>query len=127
MFLSGQQQFSMPDGKHLTREIVNAAFNGGNSGGPLLNIETHEVLGVVVSKLAPLPPNTESAIAALHANGNGVQYTKRNGDGSTENVSEAQLLAEVIDYLRSQVQLVIGYATTSKDLRKYLQSQGLTP
>jgi S1-C subfamily serine protease len=126
-YLSGKQQFNMPHGKQLTREIVNAAFNGGNSGGPLLNIETHEVIGVVVSKLAPLPRATESAIAALHASKYGLQYAKRNGDGTTNNISEAQLLAEVIDYLRSQVQLVIGYATTSKDLREFLQTQGITP
>jgi S1-C subfamily serine protease len=126
-YLSGKQQFITPEGKELTREIVNAAFNSGNSGGPLLDIETHNVLGVVVSKLAPLPQNVESIIAALHKNNYGMMYTNHRPDGTTEDISEAQLLADVIDYLRGQVQLVIGYSTTSNDLRKFIQDQGLTP
>jgi hypothetical protein len=42
-------------------------------------------------------------------------------------MSEAQVVEYVLEYLRSQTQLVIGYAVTVIDLRSFLGSQGLAP
>jgi S1-C subfamily serine protease len=63
---------------------VNAAFNGGNSGGPLILIETGDVIGVVVSKLAPISQNTLQALKALQSNQSGITYTATAPDGFSE-------------------------------------------
>ena len=55
-YLAGIDAAQLPGGKIVRQWVVNAAFNGGNSGGPLIQIETGEVFGVVSSKLAPISP-----------------------------------------------------------------------
>ena len=54
--------------------VVNAAFNRGNSGGPVVLIETGEVIGVVSSKLAPISPTAKSALDALEQQKSGFTY-----------------------------------------------------
>jgi len=124
--VSGFQEF-VSNGTNINRMVVNAAFNSGNSGGPLLDVESHTVIGIVVSKMAPIPPNVQSEIDALKNNSYGMMYNGTDSSGKTVTVSEAKILADVIEYLRSQVQLVIGYAVPAKDLRKFLKQQGIDP
>ena len=57
----------------------------------------------------------------------GMQYGLTKPDGSSISVSEAQLVAEVLNYLRTQVQLVIGYSVTTKDLNDFLNANGVVP
>lgn len=115
-------------GGRLVRQwVVNAAFNSGNSGGPLLLIETGEVIGVVSSKLAPISAHAQSALTALQAQTSGFMYTATRPDGTQEQVSEGQVVAMVLNELRAQVQLVIGYAVLLDDLRSFLTANGLTP
>lgn len=126
-YLSGKDRMEMPSGKIVDRWVVNAAFNSGNSGGPLLDIETGDVVGVVSSKLAPLPPYIASALKALKTQKSGAVYSKTTPDGKTVNVSEAQVVEEVLQYLRSQTQLVIGYAVMIEDIRNFLKVNGVEP
>lgn len=126
-YLSGIQGFRSSSSAVIQRWVVNAAFNSGNSGGPLVNIEDGTVIGVVSSKLAPMPPDVESAIDALTNQKSGFQYTATRPDGTTFNVSEGQVVATVLQHLRRQTQLVIGHAVNLQDLRKFLQAQGVTP
>jgi S1-C subfamily serine protease len=126
-YLSGIDMVDTGDGETTARWVVNAAFNNGNSGGPLLDIERGEVIGVVSSKLAPLPKDVESALAALKNQKSKVVFERKLQDGSRVTMSEAQVIEFVLEYLRSQTQLVIGYAVTIVDLRNLLGSQGLTP
>jgi len=125
--LSGVDSERTPGGKPARRWVVNAAFNSGNSGGPLVDIETGQVMGVVSSKLAPLPAEVESALNLLKTQRSGLSYTKKTADGTMERFSEAQLLEAVLQYLRSQTQLVIGYAVMTQDLKKFLKAQGIKP
>ena len=48
-------------------------------------------------------------------------------NGQTKNVSEAQIVAEILQFLRGQTQLVVGHAVILDDLKAFLSSQGLTP
>jgi S1-C subfamily serine protease len=124
-YLAGVQDFDVETPSRATRRwVINAAFNGGNSGGPVLSVEDGKVIGVVSSKLAPLPLGIANIIEGLKNDGSGMH------SGWTINgqsVSQAQLAGHVLDYLRKQVQLVIGYAVTTKDLNDFLKAQGIVP
>jgi S1-C subfamily serine protease len=125
--LSGIDIVGGKEGKGTARWVVNAAFNNGNSGGPLVDIERGEVIGVVSSKLAPLPEVVENALDALKNQKSSIVYERKLRDGTRETMSEAQIIEFVLEYLRSQIQLVIGYAVTIVDLRNFLGSQGIAP
>lgn len=109
------------------RWVINAAFNSGNSGGPLLRLEDGTVIGVVASKLAPIPPGIASILGALSQQKSGFRYTLNKPDGSQEHFSEGQLVAEVLQFLRSQTQLVVGHAVGLEDLRHFLETNGINP
>jgi S1-C subfamily serine protease len=126
-YLSGIDNIPGPSGKKVTRLVVNAAFNSGNSGGPLVEIENKRVIGVVASKLAPLPDYIEKALNALKNAEYGLMFTKTKPDGSKEKISEAQVTEEILQYLRSQTQLVIGHAVLARDLRNFLKANGIDP
>lgn len=119
-YLSGIDYEKTHEEKMIKRYVVNAAFNSGNSGGPLIDVQSSTIIGVVVSKLAPMPDNIESALQAMKKTKSGLQYSATFKDGTRKSLSEAQVIEEVLQFLRSQTQLVVGYAVTSEDLRSFL-------
>ena len=119
-YLSGKDTIWAPSGKLVERFVVNAAFNAGNSGGPLIDIESGAVIGIVSSKMAPLPPYIKKALAALKNTKSGVVFTKTLRDGTKVPMVEAQVLEEVLQYLRSQTQLVVGRAVLLGDVQSFL-------
>lgn len=126
-YISGSETAIKPDGKGVSRWVVNAAFNHGNSGGPLIDEDTGEVVGVVNAKIIPLSEESLTAMTALKANSAGMQYTATDSNGKTYAVSEGQVIDTVLLDLASQVQLVIGYATTNENLRMFLQQHDTVP
>lgn len=68
-YLSGDEQVN-----GAAQWVINAAFNSGNSGGPVLHLEDASVLGVVSSKLAPLPDHINSILQALSQQMSGFMY-----------------------------------------------------
>jgi S1-C subfamily serine protease len=126
-YLSGIMGTRKTSGRVVKQWIVNAAFNSGNSGGPLLHIETGQVIGVVSSKLAPISPWAQSALSALTNQQSGLMYTVTKPDGTQVDVSEGQIVASILDELRQQVQLVIGMAVLLDDLTSFLRSLRIDP
>ncbi|MDH2311410.1 S1 family peptidase [Methylobacterium brachiatum] len=127
-YLSGVQGFRRRSGTGVIKQwVVNAAFNSGNSGGPLIHIETGTVIGVVSSKLAPISADTQQILAILEQQQSGLTYTQTLSSGQTITVTEGKLIGRVLDELRRQVQLVVGYAATADDLRAFLSSHGVEP
>jgi S1-C subfamily serine protease len=126
-YLSGIDAIQKPPGVVVRQWIVNAAFNGGNSGGPLLEIETGEVFGVVSSKLAPISREAAEILSVLEHQGSGFMYSGKTATGETVQFSEAQLVSRVLTELRNQVQLVIGEAVTLDDLTDFLKKNGVDP
>lgn len=123
-YFAGIQDFNVGPAGKIRRWVINAAFNGGNSGGPLLAVENGQVIGLVTSKLAPLPKAIAAIIEGLKNDKSGV-YSGWTING--QSVNQAQLAGYVLEYLRTQVQLVIGYAVSAKDLNDFLKAQGVTP
>lgn len=127
-YLSGIDKVLLGDGKtQIKRYVVNAAFNSGNSGGPLIDIESNQVIGIVTAKLAPFSARSLSEMRALITNPNGMQYRYILPDGRETSVSEGQVVADVLQAIRSQVQLVIGYSTITSDLIDFLQRNKIDP
>jgi S1-C subfamily serine protease len=126
-YLSGIQEFRPTGGPVIRRWVVNAAFNGGNSGGPLISVDDGAVIGVVSSKLAPLPAHIGVILDHLSHQKTGITSEATMPDGRKITVTEGQLVGEVLKYLRSQVQLVIGYAVTTADLQSFLKANGVQP
>lgn len=125
-YLAGINEFRSQSGI-VSRWVVNAAFNSGNSGGPLVHIETGTVFGVVSSKLAPISPLAADILSLLDRQKSGFQYTAKNDKGENINVSEGQLIGMVLNELRRQVQLVIGMAVTTGDLKAFLEYNNIDP
>lgn len=124
-YLAGEDQPG-PKGSP-SQWVVNAAFNSGNSGGPVVRIEDGSVIGVVSSKLAPLPDHIQAELAALAQVQFGVVFDAQIQDGKKTTVSEAQVVADILQYLRSQTQLVVGFAVKLGELRAFLVEQGVEP
>jgi S1-C subfamily serine protease len=126
-YLSGVDTIKSINDKLVQRFVVNAAFNSGNSGGPLLDVETGSVIGIVASKLAPIPPYIENALKALKDSKYGVMFKKTNTDGSEEKISQSQVLEEILQYMRSQTQLVVGMAVRLDDIKSFLIKESIDP
>lgn len=126
-YLSGVDYRRTRSGKTVREWVVNASFNLGNSGGPLIDIADGKVIGVVSSKLSPMPAVVEGALETLSKSDAGVVHVVTLPDGKKENVSEGRMVALVLRYLRDQVQLAVGKVVTVGDLRAFLASQGIDP
>ncbi len=126
-YLSGVDYRRTKSGKTVREWVVNAAFNQGNSGGPLIDIANGEVVGVVSSKLSPTPPIVENAMETLSKSTAGAVHVVTLPDGRKENVPEGRMVALVLRYLRDQAQLVVGKVVPAGDLRAFLASQGIEP
>jgi S1-C subfamily serine protease len=126
-YLAGIDATRFPSGKIVRQWVVNAAFNGGNSGGPLIHIETGTVFGVVSSKLAPISRETAQILELLEKQNSGLTYTGKTADGNTVTFTEGQLIGMVLNELRRQVQLVIGKAVLREDLTAFLQAHKIEP
>jgi S1-C subfamily serine protease len=108
--------------KHL---VVNSAFNPGNSGGPLFIAQSQEVIGVVVSKHAPITTTVRSAIEALANSKSGFMYNATDEHGNPLQFSEAQVVAEVLKYFRQMTQVMIGEAIASSEVIAFLEHNNL--
>ncbi len=56
-----------------------------------------------------------------------MQHNCLSANGNIVSVTEGQLVEEILSYLRSQTQLVIGHAVMLDDLRSFLTEQGIQP
>jgi hypothetical protein len=126
-YLAGFRQH-VPEGpvaapvKHL---VINAAFNPGNSGGPLFLSGDDGVVGMVVSKHAPIPQFLEDAIEVMANNKSGFVYTATDDAGNTHEFVESQLVAQILSYFRNMTQVVIGEAIAASELVSFLNEHGI--
>lgn len=104
--------------KHL---VVNAAFNSGNSGGPVFAGGENQVVGVVVSKALPLfTPFVQSAVQAFANNKSGVVFTGTDATGNPLSMVESQVVAEIVGSLRDMAQVMIGEAIAVEEVKAFL-------
>jgi S1-C subfamily serine protease len=124
-YLSGIDAVKTTSGALVKRLVVNAAFNSGNSGGPLIDVESGHVIGVVSSKLAPIPEHIEKGLNKLKEIDIGVTFEVVYQDGKKGKISQSQLLEMILQYMRSQTQLVVGRAVSPEQLIDFINKHGL--
>lgn len=105
--------------------VVNGAFNPGNSGGPLLQEESNGVIGVVITKHAPISQFHLSAIEALRSQKSGFMYNGTDATGKKIQFSEGQIVGGLLLYFRSMTQVVIGEAISAEELVAFLDAKGI--
>jgi hypothetical protein len=106
--------------KHL---VIDGAFNPGNSGGPLFKANDDKVIGIVVAKFLPFPPAVEQTIIMMSKVGSGVIYTGTDATGKPTSISEAQIVASVLQEFYKGTQVMIGEAISVAELRAMLVSK----
>ena len=111
--------------KILKRLVVNGAFNPGNSGGPLFRSNDNKVIGIVVSKHAPITRFHESALKALAENQTGVVFTATDERGNKKTFVESQIVADLLFYFRKLTQVMIGEAISVSELKNFLRDNEL--
>jgi S1-C subfamily serine protease len=99
-----------------THIVVNAAFNPGNSGGPLLSSRNGKVLGVVQVTYNFLSPATKNIIQVMSDTPSGLQYQGTDESGKPMTRSEAQITAMVLQDFYYKTQVEIGEAISAKDI-----------
>lgn len=119
--LSGFKE-SNHDGGIFKHFIVNGAFNNGNSGGALFKSGQNKVIGIVVSKHAPISDFHRQAIQALAQNKSGVVFTKTDADGTSTSYAESQIVAEILMAYQNLVQVMIGEAICVDELVNLIRS-----
>ena len=70
-------------------------------------------------------PLVHSAIEALANNSSGFLYTATDEEGNPRSFSEAQVVAEVLQYFRQMTQAMIGEAIASSEVIAFLKDNNL--
>jgi hypothetical protein len=107
--------------KHI---VVNGAFNPGNSGGPLFVLGKNQVVGLVIWKAIAFSDQVKVAIDGFKNTraGFGGTFTETLPDGTTRPLLDQQVIARVLEEFYNKVQVDIGEAVSSSEIRAFLNS-----
>jgi hypothetical protein len=112
--------------KTIKHFIVNGAFNPGNSGGAIISAKSKEVIGIVVSKHAPIDDESKKIIDFYLENDEyGMFWDWEDEEGNKTNIAETQLTGKVLMYYRKMIQFVLGEAILAQDLIKMLEAHNI--
>jgi hypothetical protein len=111
--------------KKVRHLILNAGINPGNSGGALIDMESKNVIGVIVSKHAPIPEFYMYLMKELSKQDVGLQYQFTDGFGNKLLMTDAQMIANLLLYFREMTQTVIAEAIDVYELIEFLKENNI--
>ncbi len=83
------------------------------------------MIGVVVSKHAPISQFHKDALLVLAQNQSGVVYTATEPNGTQRNFVESQLVADILGGFRQLTQVMIGEAISVEVLQEFLKENSI--
>src|ERR1035437_2649552 len=118
------------DGSHgrpVKHVVVNAAFNHGNSGGPLLLAQENSVIGIVVLTMHFYPEYIKQMLdqmsQATGGWGYGMPITRQDGSQAKLNLSIPQMTAMILDQFYQKTQTMIVEAISASELAAMLNER----
>jgi len=124
-YVAGYTTAVRPQGTPVKRLIVNGALNPGNSGGPLIDRSSGRVIGVVVEKWMLFSPLIETAIRGFeHPSAMmGGTFTRTDQQGKVIQVSDQEMMAEVLKEFYGKSQVMVGEAISVSELNAFLKDK----
>jgi hypothetical protein len=120
--LDAQGRLKSPVVEHL---IVNGAFNPGNSGGPLIDRATGNVVGIVVEKWTMFSPLIESAIQGFQhpKSFTGGTFSRIDAQGHQVGASDQEVIAAVLKEFYDASQVMMGEAISVSELNAFIKEK----
>jgi hypothetical protein len=107
--------------------VVNAPFQSGTSGGPIVDANDGLIVGVVSGRINYFPPYLTEVLKSLKSVSAGGKYPVPADDGSTVLLTETQVIAAILEVLREERDRSLGLAVAAIDLRRFLMSKNIDP
>src|SRR6266446_2242958 len=103
--------------------VVNAAFNPGNSGGPLFVFGQNKVVGLVLWKKVAFSDNVRVAVECFSNTRNAIggTFSETMPDGTTRGISDQRMIGLVLGEFYNRVQVDIGEAVAVSEVRRFLK------
>lgn len=110
------------DGRNVRHVVVNAAFNPGNSGGPVFVSGEDKVIGIVIWKKIAFSKNVEEAIRGFRGGAPIImgRFSRTRPDGTSVQISDEEVIADVLEEFYTKVQVHIGEAVAVSELRSFI-------
>ena len=121
-YIAGYRQVQA-QGHAVKHMVVNAAFNHGNSGGPLMFAQDNKVIGVVVATYHFFPEYVDSTIQTLKQPHGGFMsgaFSIRSADGTQTPVMDQQVIGIILEEFYKKTQVMIGEAISGSEVRAAL-------
>lgn len=113
------------DDRQVTKLIVGGNYNTGLSGSPLFD-KSGTVIGVLSGPLSPVSENALAALKVLKEE-RGTSFLWQQPGGTKVPLSQAQIVAIILEEILMQAHYPVGLATSLPDIRAFMTKNGVDP
>lgn len=122
-YVAGVSRMPIGSDRHVTKLIVGGNYNSGLSGSPLFD-KSETVVGILSGTLSPASENAFAALKALKEE-RGSNFLWEKPGGTKVPLSQAQVVAMVLEEVLLQAHFIVGLATSLQDLREFMAKNGV--
>ena len=122
-YVAGVSRMPIGSDRHVTKLIVGGNYNSGLSGSPLFD-KSETVVGILSGTLSPASENAFAALKALKEE-RGSNFLWEKPGGTKVPLSQAQVVAMILEEVLLQAHFIVGLATSLQDLREFMAKNGV--